>query len=193
MDNNLSLPEIKKKAKTKMRRICGVFKVCDGDPNRICQNNHYGGFLGFGGVGLAQSFANNYTALAKLKLNMSLIHEAFEPDLTFNFFGNSLKMPIMGGSVAGVNSFGGESVINETEFCKAVVEGSQAAGTIGWRGDSYTYSPNECYGLEAIKSKNGFGVKIIKPRAQSEIKKFVKKAEQIKAVAVGIDIDGCGS
>jgi isopentenyl diphosphate isomerase/L-lactate dehydrogenase-like FMN-dependent dehydrogenase len=193
MEHKLTLPEVRANAKKKLRGVCGVFKVCNGDPTRICQNNHYGGSLGFGGVGSGQSFHNNSLALAKLNLKMKLIQNPFEPDLSFSFFGKTLSMPIMGGSVAGVNSFGGESVISENYFCQAVVEGCHAAGTIGWRGDTYTYSPSECYGLDAINSLGGWGIKIIKPRAQSVIKEFISKAENINAVAVGIDIDGCGS
>ncbi|MHA1745913.1 MAG: alpha-hydroxy-acid oxidizing protein [Promethearchaeota archaeon] len=189
----LTLDEVRRRAKQKMRGVCGVFKVCDGDPNRICQNNHYGGPLGFGGIGQGISFRNNYRALTALKLKTDLIHEGFEPDLRFNFFGTTLSMPIMGGSVAGVNSFGGDRVITEADFCHAVVQGCHVAGTIGWRGDTYTYSPDRCFGLDAIKASDGQGVKIVKPRDQAVIKEFFQKTEKIQAQAVGIDIDGCGS
>ena len=193
MTEKLTLPEVRKAAKKKLRGICGVFKTCDGDLNRVCQNNHYGGSLGFGGVGQGISFNNNYKALEKLKLNMMLINEPFEPNMAYNFFGNKIDMPIMGGSLAGVNSFGGNDVITEHNFCQAVVEGCKLAGTIGWRGDTYTYSPQECYGLDAINRVGGWGVKIIKPRNQEIIQAFITKAEDIKALAVGVDIDGCGS
>lgn len=193
MEEDLTLTDIREDAKKKMRGVCGVFKVCDGDLNRICQNNHYGGPLGFGGVGLGHSFNNNYKALEKVRLNMRLITSSFEPEMDYNFFGHSLSMPIMGGSTAGVNSFGGETVIQESEFCHAIIFGCKKAGTIGWRGDTYTYTPNQSYGLNAIKDAQGWGVKIIKPRSQDIISQFISKAESIKATAVGIDIDGCGS
>ncbi|MHA1332009.1 MAG: alpha-hydroxy-acid oxidizing protein, partial [Candidatus Hodarchaeales archaeon] len=50
-----------------------------------------------------------------------------------------------------------------------------------------------CYGLNAIKAADGWGVKIVKPRAQNEIINFFKQAEKFGATAVGIDTDGCGS
>ena len=84
----LTLDEVRLRAKQKMRGVCGVFKVCDGDPNRVCQNNHYGGPLGFGGIGQGLSFQNNSRALIALKLKMDLIHEGFEPDMSFDFFGD---------------------------------------------------------------------------------------------------------
>ena len=101
-------------------------------------------------------------------------------------------MPIMAASVAGVNSFGGEKVISEKEFCRSVVIGCKEAGTLGWRGDSFNYSIENSWGIDAIAEANGYGVKIVKPRAQDVIIQFFKKAEKIGCKAVGIDIDGCG-
>ena len=37
------------------------------------------------------------------------------------------------------------------------------------------------------------GVKIVKPREQEIIIEFFRKAEKVETVAVGVDIDGCGS
>jgi isopentenyl diphosphate isomerase/L-lactate dehydrogenase-like FMN-dependent dehydrogenase len=102
-------------------------------------------------------------------------------------------MPIMGASVAGVNSFGGENVISEKEFCRAVVLGCKEAGTVGWRGDTYTYSLQNTFGLDAIAEADGWGVKIVKPRDQDTIKKLYSKAEKINCIAVGTDLDGCCS
>ena len=102
-------------------------------------------------------------------------------------------MPIMAASVAGVNSFGGDNVITEQKFCRAVVLGCKTAGTLGWRGDTYTYSLENSYGINAIAEANGFGVKIVKPRDQQTIIEFFKKAEEESCVAVGVDVDGAGS
>lgn len=190
---NLTLEEVREEARKKLMGICGVYKICDGDSMKICQGQSYGRPLNFGGIGSGTSFNNNITALKKIKLKMRLIGEHFEPEITYNFFGHELSMPIMGASVAGVNSFGGDKVMTEEEFCRAVVLGSKAAGTIGWRGDTYTYSLENSYGINSIAEANGWGVKIVKPRDQETIIKFFKKAEKVRAIAVGIDIDGCGS
>jgi 4-hydroxymandelate oxidase len=190
---NLTLEDVREVAKKKLMGICGVYKICDGDSMRICQGQSYGRELRFGGIGTGASFNNNITALKKYKLKMRLIGANFEPNTTYNFFGRALSMPIMGASVAGVNSFGGNEVISESEFCRAVVLGCQKAGTIGWRGDTYTYSLENSYGIDAISEANGFGVKIVKPREQNVIKEFFNRAERVKAIAVGVDIDGCGS
>ncbi|MHA2346543.1 MAG: alpha-hydroxy-acid oxidizing protein [Candidatus Hodarchaeales archaeon] len=193
--NPLSLEDVRERASKKLKaaKVCMVYKDCDGNPNRFCQGQHYGRPLGFGGIGSGKSFHNNWLALRKIKLKMKLMDTHFDPNTTFDFFGKKLTMPIMAASVAGVNSFGGESVISERDFCRAVVNGCGEAGTIGWRGDTYTYSLEKSYGIDAIAEGNYGGVKIVKPREQSVIKAFFEKAEKAKVDAVGVDTDGAGS
>ena len=188
-----TIEDVRKIARDKLKGICGVYKDCDGDPRRLCQGQSYGRALGIGGIGSGTSFNNNFLALKKYKLKMKLVEEDFTPDTSYNFFGKMLSMPIMAASVAGVNSFGSDSLITEQEFCRSVVLGCKAAATLGWRGDTYTYSLENSYGINAIAEADGFGVKIVKPRDQETIIKFFKKAEKIDCVAVGVDIDGCGS
>ena len=188
-----TLEEVREVARTKLKGICGVYRICDGLDTRLCQGQGYGRTLGIGGIGSGASFHNNILALKKLRLKMRLIGPHFEADTTYNFFGKSLSMPIMAASVAGVNSFGGESVITEREFCRTVVLGCKEAGTLGWRGDTYTYSPESSYGIDAIAEAGGLGIKIVKPREQEVIIEFFSKAAEVGSIAVGVDIDGCGS
>jgi isopentenyl diphosphate isomerase/L-lactate dehydrogenase-like FMN-dependent dehydrogenase len=188
-----TVEDVRNIAREKLKGICGVYKDCDGDPRRLCQGQSYGKALGIGGIGSGVSFNNNFLALKKYKLKMELIEKDFTPDSEYNFFGKELAMPLMAASVAGVNSFGGDIVITEQEFCRAVVLGCRAAGSLGWRGDTYTYSLENSYGINAIAEADGYGVKIVKPRDQETIIKFFKKAEEVGCVAVGVDIDGCGS
>ncbi|MFW9922311.1 MAG: alpha-hydroxy-acid oxidizing protein [Candidatus Thorarchaeota archaeon] len=180
-------------AKEKMKGFCGVYRECDGDPSRLCQGQSYGRTLGMGGAGSGASFSNNIQALKRILLKMRVITEDFTPDTRTKLFGKEISMPVLAASVAGVNSFGGEEVITEKEFCRAVVLGCKNAGTIGFPGDTYTYSLENCYGLNAIEDGNGWGVKICKPRAQEVIIDIFKRAEKINALAVGVDVDGCGS
>ncbi|NHJ04039.1 MAG: alpha-hydroxy-acid oxidizing protein [Candidatus Heimdallarchaeota archaeon] len=189
----MSVEDDRLKAKEKMKGYCGVYRICDGDPTRLCQGQSYGRKIGMGGAGSGASFTNNVLALKKYKLKMRVIESEFVPNTETEFLGKKITMPVMAASVTGVNSFGGEDVITEKEFCRAVVLGSKKAGTIGWRGDTYTYSLDNTYGLDAIAEAGGWGIKICKPRDQDTIKQFFKKAEKIGAIAVGIDVDGCGS
>jgi isopentenyl diphosphate isomerase/L-lactate dehydrogenase-like FMN-dependent dehydrogenase len=189
----MTLPDVREKAREKLKGICGVYRNCDGLDTRLCQGHSYGRPLGIGGVGSGSSFHNNFLAIKRLNLKMKVIGPHYEADTKFNFFGRELTMPIMGASVAGVQSFGGDKVITEKEFCKSVVFGCKEAGTVGWRGDSYTYSLETPWGIQAIAEAKGWGVKIVKPRDQETIIQFFKKAEEVGAIAVGTDVDGCGS
>ena len=195
MSKTMTLEDVRDVARQKLKaaKVCMVYKDCDGSPTRFCQGNHYGRALGFGGIGSGASFNNNWLALREITLKMKLVGDQIKPSTKFNFFGKELTMPIMAASVTGVNSFGGDSVITEKEFCKAVVEGCRDAGTLGWRGDTYTYSIESSYGLDAIAEANAGGVKIVKPREQEVIKQFFDKALTCNATAVGIDTDGAGS
>lgn len=188
-----TVEDVRNLAREKLKGICGVYKDCDGDPRRLCQGQSYGRVLGIGGIGNGASFNNNFLALRKHNLKMDLIGKDIAPNTFYDFFGTNLTMPIMGASVAGVNSFGGDKVITEQDFCRAVVQGCKDAGTLGWRGDTYTYSLENPFGINSIADVDGFGVKIVKPRNQKIIINFFKKAEEVGCIAVGIDIDGCGS
>ncbi len=188
-----SLEDIRERAKVKLKGICGVYRNCDGQDVRLCQGHAYGSPIGIGGIGSGASFANNFKALEKIRLKTSLIGGEFQTDTEFDFFGKKLAMPIMAASVSGVNSFGGDEVISEAEFCRSVVCGSKQADTLGWRGDSFNYTLETPWGINAIAEADGCGVQIIKPREQSVILEFFKKAESAKCIAVGVDVDGYGS
>ncbi len=191
----MDLEEVRNQARIKMKGFCGVYKECDGDPSRLCQGHSYGG-LGIGGVGSGASFANNVKALKKYSLRMRIVDDNSEPETGFDFFGFRASMPVFGAPVTGVNSFGGDAVITEKDFCHATVMGCRDAGTIGFRGDTYTYdysNPETCHCLAAFKSAGGTGVKIMKPREQEVILREVRRYEDLGILAFGIDIDGCGS
>jgi len=192
-NESLSLEQVRDAAKVKLKGICGVYRICDGQDVRLCQGHSYGSPIGIGGIGSGASFANNIKALDQIRLRPSLIGPDFEPDTTFTFFGRKLSMPIMAASLSGTTSFGGDSVITEQDFCRSVVTGCREAGTMGWRGDSFNYSLEKPWGINAIDEAGGWGVQIIKPRDQETIISFFKKAESAKCAAVGVDLDGYGS
>ncbi len=189
----MTLVEVRNNAREKLKGYCGVFKDCDGAPSRLCQGHSYDTAIGMGGAGTGTSFANNVKSLAALKLNMQVVGMHFFPDTTATLFGRKVSMPIYGAPATGVSSFGGESVISEAEYCRATVLGCKNAGTIGWRGDVHTYAPDKTYDIDAIREAGGVGIKISKPREQKLIKEILKRAEAAGVIAVGVDVDGCGS
>jgi len=175
--------EIKKAAKDKLKPYCRVCPVCNGI---ACA----GEVPGMGGIGTGSSFKANVEALNRIKLNLSTIHDVREPDTATEIFGQALSFPVMAAPITGTTyNMGG--AITEEIYCEEVIAGCLMAGTIGWTGDGadpLMYGS----GIEAIKKNNGKGIPIIKPRAQDEIIKRIRQAEEAQAVAVGVDIDGAG-
>lgn len=175
--------EMKKVAKEKLKPYCRVCPICNGV---VCS----GEVPGMGGVGTGSSFRSNIEALNKYKLNLSTIHEVREPDTTQELFNERLSLPVMAAPITGTPyNMGG--AITEDVYCEEVITGSIMAGTIGWTGDGadpLMYGS----GIDAIKKNNGKGIPIIKPRAQDEIIRRIRLAEEAGAIAVGMDIDGAG-
>ncbi len=175
--------EVRKIARDKLKPYCRVCPICNGV---ACA----GEVPGMGGVGTGASFKANLEALGKYKLNLSTIHEVRNSDTSLELFGEKLSLPVMAAPITGTTyNMGG--AITEDVYCNEVIAGSLMAGTIGWTGDGadpLMYGS----GIETIKRNNGKGIPIIKPRAQEEIIKRIKLAEEASAIAVGMDIDGAG-
>ncbi|MBP2626262.1 MAG: (S)-2-hydroxy-acid oxidase [Firmicutes bacterium] len=179
----MDLKTMRATAKEKMKGTCRVCPICNG---RACA----GEVPGMGGTGTGEAFTENVRALANIKLNMRVVHDALQPDTTVEMFGQSLKTPIMGAPItsSAVNAGG---AITELEMVTALVKGSQLAGSLGWIGDPANPSMYED-GLAAIRTA-GQGIAIIKPRIdQQEILALFKLAEAAGAVALGVDLDGAG-
>ncbi len=175
--------EVKKIAKERLKPYCRVCPVCNGV---VCS----GEVPGMGGVGTGSSFRSNIEALNKYKLNLSAIHDVKQPDTSIEIFKQSLSLPVMAAPVTG-STYNMGGAVTEEIYAQEVIAGSLMAGTVGWTGDGadpLMYGS----GIEAIKMNNGKGIPIIKPRAQDEIIKRIRQAEDAGAVAVGIDIDGAG-
>ena len=175
--------EIKKIAKEKLKPYCRVCPVCNGV---ACA----GEVPGMGGVGTGSSFKANFEALNSIKLNLLTIHDVRNPDTEIEFFGQKLSLPVMAAPITGTTyNMGG--AITEDVYTQEVIAGSTMAGTVGWTGDGadpLMYGS----GIDAIKKNDGKGIPIIKPRAQDEIIKRIRLAEEAGALAVGVDIDGAG-
>jgi isopentenyl diphosphate isomerase/L-lactate dehydrogenase-like FMN-dependent dehydrogenase/rubredoxin len=186
----LNLNEIRNNSRDKLRGICSVNKVCDGDPKRMCMGQKYGEPIGFGGVGKGLSFTANIEALDKIKLKTRLISEHEEPDMVTEIFGSKLAFPIMASSTSGVKASMGGS-ITEDEYAYLVLKGSKEAGTIGWIGNTAD-EDFELSGVKAIK-KVGTGIPIFKPQKNEKLMLSIKMAEEVGAAAVGIDLDGAGN
>jgi len=178
----MDIKTIRATAKEKMKGFCRVCPICNG---RACA----GEVPGMGGTGTGESFTENIRALASIKLNMRVIHDAVQPDTTIEIFGQKLQTPIMAAPIGSAKNAGG--AITDLEMITALVVGSHLAGSLGWIGDPANAKMYED-GLSAMRAA-GRGIAIIKPRIdQQEILALFKLAQAAGAVALGLDIDGAG-
>jgi isopentenyl diphosphate isomerase/L-lactate dehydrogenase-like FMN-dependent dehydrogenase/rubredoxin len=187
---NITLVDVRKKALERMAGICAVNKVCDGQPDRLCQGQKYGGPIGLGGTGKGLSFQANVDALDKIKLKTRLITRHAEPNMDTTIYGQKIAFPVMPSSLSGVKASMGGS-IPEEGFAYAVLQGASDAGTLGWIGNTADEG-KELAGVQAVK-KVGVGIPIFKPQKNERLLELIKMAEDAEAAAVGVDVDGCGS
>jgi 4-hydroxymandelate oxidase len=178
----LTLQDMLKVAREKLYPLCRVCPECDGV---ACA----GELPGFGGFGSGSSFKNNYNALARIRLNLNMVHDIKNPDTSITIFGEKLSMPILGAPTGGdKDNYRGRMAADD--FAEAMLGGCLAAGTLAGIGDSAseTMNINESR-LKKLMGYKGKGIVIIKPRRQEEIIKRIRMAENAGAVAVGTDID----
>jgi isopentenyl diphosphate isomerase/L-lactate dehydrogenase-like FMN-dependent dehydrogenase/biotin carboxylase len=180
-ESEISMETINISARERFRKICYVCKNCDG---RDCPT----GIPGMGGIGTGASFRRNILALQNYKINTRLIHDARLPDTSSVFFGIPLSFPVMAAPITGTGTNMG-SAMDELEYDRAVVRGCIEAGTIAFLGDGATPDKYKI-GIQAMAENKGLAVPIFKPRADnSEVLKRIQAAQEVNAVATGMDID----
>lgn len=186
-----TLEDVRDMARKKMKGICAAYPSCDGNMDKICQREAYGKPIGLGGAGKGLSFRANTAALDQIRFNMSVVGDHFEPDTRTSFLGVDLDFPVLPASTAGAEKY--NDALCETDFCKAVLMGAKAAGTIALRGDTWFYTPEKNPSLDAMEACDGYGIAIFKPRSQDVLKGLIARAEELGCRAVGVDLDGSGS
>lgn len=179
----MNLKEVRTVARGKMKGYCRVCPVCNGV---ACA----GEVPGMGGSLTGSTFKSNVEDLSKVKLRLKTIHGAANPDLNFNFFNENLNIPIITAPITG-SAFNMGGALTESEYIDSAVNGSLAAGTVAMTGDSADPTLYDS-GIKALDRVGGKGVPIIKPKDNNLVIENIKKAENIDALAVGMDIDGAG-
>ena len=181
----LKYADVMKKAREMLYPFCRVCPECDGV---ACA----GEVPGFGGVQSGSSFKNNYNSLARIHLKLRTFHDIKKPDLSVNFFGQELAMPMLAAPTAGtIYNMG--TKLTEEQFISAVLGGCVAAGTLGSLGDGVGEGEDVYQKrMNIMKSFQGKGLCIIKPRTQEEIIRRIRMLEEAGAVAVGVDVDASG-
>ena len=143
-----------------------------------------------GGKGSGSSFIENRKSLARVKINMRVIHNVSNPDMTIELFGKKMDAPIFAAPITGTTlNMGGQ--ISEREYITPVVEGCVNSGIYAMVGDT-AVDEFLIENLKVLKENNGQGIVFIKPWENDDIIKKIKLAEEAGAIAVGVDIDACG-
>ncbi|MFQ6094760.1 MAG: alpha-hydroxy-acid oxidizing protein [Candidatus Bathyarchaeia archaeon] len=129
-----------------------------------------------GGCESGQTAITNREYFNRIRLKMRLI-DSKEADTTLELFGLHLKTPIMSGAMSHMTEI-------EEEPLRKIAKGLKEAGALMWVGICTNQQ------LQSIVEEGAPVVKISKPYADDE--KIIEKlsfAEDIGAVAVGVDID----
>ena len=178
----MKVTEVRENAKKRFAGTCKVCKICNGI---ACA----GEVPGMGGAGTGQSFINNIEALKKIKLKLSTLHDATDPVMNIDIWGNKLSAPIMTAPINGSSiNFGG--YLEESNFIELTASAANDMNLLAMTGDTADY---ECYkhGLTAIDNV-GKGIPTIKPRDVDSIIERIRMAEKSNATAIAIDVDGSG-
>lgn len=177
------MKEIRDQAREKLKDFCRVCPVCNG---RACA----GQVPGMGGVGTGASFMNNVDALKKVKLNLRLIHDATDPDISMDFLGARLSLPVMAAPIGGI-SFNLGGPLSEEDYVRAVLTGCVRAGTLGMAGDG---GPDYVFDAArtVISELKGAGIPILKPWGDDELFRKLALAREAGAAMAGMDIDAAG-
>jgi len=175
--------EIKANAKKNMGPYCKVCPVCNGI---ACK----GVIPGPGGKGSGDVFVRNYQAFQEIKVNMNTLYEKCEIDVSSNFFGQDVSLPVYAAPVGAVKMHYSD-LYDDLTYSKALIEGCESSGILGFTGDG---ADDDVFAgtIDAIKKADGWGVPTIKPWEMSLIMKKIKMAEQSGAKALAMDIDAAG-
>lgn len=175
--------EVKMRARERMRGFCRVCPRCDG---RACA----GEVPGMGGAGSGSSFIRNVELLSDIRLSMKILHDVVEPDVSTSLFGRRLEMPILTAPIGGV-VYNMTEYLSESDYLRAIVQGSRAAGTLACTGDGELEEIFES-AEEVIRSEDGFGIPFIKPWEQELIEERTARIEEMDVPAFGMDVDSAG-
>ena len=123
----MNYQEVLEAARSCSGPFCKACPVCNG---RACGNN----VPGPGSKGVGDTAIRNYDARKKIRINMNTIAENQKPDTSFDFFGHTLRIPVMAGPVGAMTLHYGDKY-NDLEYNNILVEACAKAGIAAFTGD----------------------------------------------------------
>jgi isopentenyl diphosphate isomerase/L-lactate dehydrogenase-like FMN-dependent dehydrogenase len=145
---------------------------------------------GPGAKGIGDTAVRNYDAWKKIRINMDTISENREPDTAFDFFGHSLKYPILAGPVGAVNLHYGDK-LDDIAYNDILVSACAESGIAAFTGDGTNPEVMKA-ATKAIAAQKGYGIPTVKPW---DVRTLQEKMELVKAsgaMAVAMDVDAAG-
>lgn len=162
---------------------CKACPICNG---KACGNH----IPGPGAKGVGDVAIRNYDAWQSVRINMNTIAENKEPDTAFDFFGRTLRYPIMAGPVGAVNLHYGDKY-NDIQYNDILVKAAADAGIIAFTGDGTNPDVMKA-ATAAVKANEGIGVPTVKPWDINTLQdKFALVADS-NSMAVAMDVDAAG-
>lgn len=178
----ITYQEVLENAKKNMNDKCKQCPICDGV---ACRNI----IPGPGAKGTGDSFTRNYKKLQEIKIHTDTIYQSVEVKTQCDFFGRTLKYPIMAAPIGSVDAYFG-TYYDDRRYTMDLLAGCRDAGIAAFTADGP--KPNIYYDpMEAVKTC-GCGIPTFKPRTLEDAKKRIRTAEENGAIAIGIDIDALG-
>ena len=179
----MTYAELLDNARGSMQPHCMACLACNG---KACGNR----LPGPGAKGDGDVAVRNYEAWKDIRVNMDTIHELFEPDTQFDFFGTRMKYPIFAGPVGAVNMHYGDKY-NDMQYNDILVRACAAAGIAAFTGDGMQ-SEVMVAASKAIANSKGCGIPTVKPWDEATLKEKFALVEQSKCSVVAMDIDAAG-
>lgn len=175
--------EVREKAKEIMAPNCLVCKECNGIACR-------GWVPGVGSKWTGSSFIRNFNYLNEVKVVMDTIYEGKGQDTSIELFSKKFSAPIFVAPIGGMDiNYGGK--LSEEEYHRRTLAGSKAVGIAAFTGDGanddYFNAP-----LKPLKEVGGWGIPTLKPWSQEKIFEKIKIVEDLKVLALAMDIDSAG-
>ena len=179
----MTYEELLENARTAMQPHCLACNECNG---RACGKK----IPGPGSKGVGDGATRNYEGWKKIRVNMDTIHELFEPDTSFDFFGKKMRYPIFAGPVGAVNMHYGDKY-NDMEYNDILVRACANAGIIAFTGDGTNPEVLKAASA-AIAKSGGCGVPTIKPWDEETLKEKFDLAATSTCSVIAMDIDAAG-
>ncbi len=179
----MTYQELLDNARKYMQPHCMACPECNG---KACTNK----MPGPGSKGSGDGANRNYEAWKDIRVNMDTIHPLFEPDTTFDFFGQKMKYPIFAGPVGAVNMHYGDKY-NDVEYNNILVKACADAGIAAFTGDGM-FQEVLVAASKAIAACGGCGVPTVKPWDANTLKEKFKLVEESNCSVVAMDIDAAG-